>query len=80
MTELAEIMTDQEAYGVLSDLQESHDWEFEQNVALEVALDALSERMGQACTDETPEWTHDEHGDDVWTSSTPTIMPTGCPE
>ena len=47
-------MTDQEAYSVISDLQSSHDWEFEQNVAMEVALDALLERMGQTCVDETP--------------------------
>ena len=79
MTELEEIMTDQQAYSVLTAMADDAD-DFEQRLALEVALDALGERMGQLCVDETPEWTHDEHGNDVWTSSTPAIVPTGCPE
>ena len=53
MTELEEIMTDQQAYSVLTAMADDAD-DFEQRVALEVALDALGERMGQLCVDETP--------------------------
>ena len=54
MTELSEIMTDQQAYSTLVEFVDDADPPFDQRMAVEVALDALAERMGQLCVDETP--------------------------